>query len=185
MPVLRKLFPAEWDRYERHLLRLDPHSRLMRFAGNTSDAAITQRCRTLDHGRTVIVGCFVQGELRGAVEIAVDRTLWPRDAELAFSLEAPFQGLGLGAVLMERALTIVRNRRIRRIHMLCLHENRRMRALVRRFGGALTFDGGELLAVFDLPPPNHLSLAVEAMEDGAGAVGAWLSAIAPTERFAA
>ncbi|MGQ9365395.1 GNAT family N-acetyltransferase [Azospirillum sp. ST 5-10] len=185
MPTFRKLHPAEWDRYERHLLRLDGASRFMRFAGTVSDEAIARRCRALDHGRTQLVGCFEQGHLRGAAEIATDRALWPHEAELAISLEGGFQDRGYGTALLGRALTIVRNRRIRRAHMLCLRENLRMRRLATRFGGRVSFDGGETTVLFELPPPTQMSLAVEAMEDGAGAVGTWLDPfLAPLPRAA-
>lgn len=174
MPTFRKLAPVEVDRYEEHLLRLDRASRFLRFAGTISDESIARRCRAFDHTRTQLIGCIIDGQLCGAVEIATDRALWPHDAELAISLEAGFQDRGFGTVLLGRALTIVRNRRIRRAHMLCLRENMRMRRLAARFGGRVRFEEGDTTIQFDLPPPTQMSLAVEAMEDGAGALGLWL-----------
>jgi GNAT superfamily N-acetyltransferase len=174
MPVFRKLLPQERRRYPGHLCRLDRGDRYARFTGTISDAVIERHCATLDWGRTLVVGCFHQGELRGAVELCTDRLIWPDQAELAVSVEKPFQEQGVGSALVRRALTIARNRGITRVHMLALAENRRMRALARRFGGAMEMDGGELAVHIELAPPNQFSLALEAVEAGAGAVGVLL-----------
>ena len=174
MPVYRKLLPSERHRYPGHLLRLDRTDRYARFTGTVSDAVIERHCATLDWGRTLVVGGFHQGELRGAVELCTDRLLWPDQAELAVSIEKPYQERGMGSALVRRALTIARNRGITRVHMLALADNRRMRALASRFGGAMELDGGELTMSIALPPPNQFSLALEAVEAGAGAFGAVL-----------
>lgn len=174
MPVYRKLLPTERHRYCEHLLRLDRADRYARFVGTVSDQVIERHCAGIDWGRTIVVGCFLQGELRGAVELCTDRLIWPDQAELAVSVEKPLQEQGVGTALVRRALTIAGNRRIDRVHMICLADNRRMRAVSRRFGGRMELDGGELSVAFDLPPPNQFSLALEAFEDGAGAVGAVL-----------
>ena len=174
MPVYRTLLPAERHRYSGHLLRLAPPDRYSRFTGTISETVIERRCQTLDWGRTIVVGGFYQGELRGAVELCSDRLLWPHNAELAVSIETPFQDRGVGTALLSRALTIARNRGIERIHMLCLPDNRRMRALASRFGGIMALDDGELTIAITLPPPNQFSLAQEALETGAGLCGAVL-----------
>lgn len=174
MPVYRKLLPAERHRYPGHLLRLDRTDRYARFTGTVSDAVIERHCTTIDWGRTLVVGAFHQGELRGAVELCTDRLLWPDEAELAVSVEKPYQEQGVGTALVRRALTIACNRRIKRVHMLCLADNRRMRALARRCGGSVEQDGGELDIAIALPPPTQFSLALEAVEAGAGAFGAVL-----------
>lgn len=174
MPIYRKLLPTERHRYLAHLLRLDRADRHARFTGTISDSVIERHCRAIDWGRTTIIGAFLQGELRGAVELCTDRMIWPHRAELAISVEAGLQGLGVGTALVRRALTVARNRRIEEVHMLCLASNRRMRALAFRFDGSAELDGGEMTISIVLPPPNQFSFALEAMEDGAGAFGAML-----------
>lgn len=174
MPVYRKLLPAEHHRYPGHLLRLDRTDRYARFTGTVSNAVIERHGLTLDWRRTIVVGGFHRGELRGAVELCTDRLLWPHQAELALSIEKPFQEQGVGTALVRRALTIARNRGIERVHMLCLADNRRMRALASRFGGTMDLDGGELTVSITLPPPNQFSLTLEAVEAGAGMCGAVL-----------
>ena len=174
MPVYRKLLPAEHHRYPDHLLRLDRTDRYARFTGTVSDSVIERHGSTLDWRRTIVVGGFHQGELRGAVELCTDRLIWPHQAELAMSIEKSFQEQGVGTALVRRALTIAQNRGIERVYMLCLADNRRMRALARRYGGTMELDGGELSVAITLPPPNQFSLALEAFEAGVGAVNAVL-----------
>ena len=174
MPAFRKLLPAELSRYPDHLLRLDQDDRYARFTGGVSSSVIARHGAGIDWTRTILVGAFARGTLRAAVELCTDRLFWPDEAELAISVERELQGRRVGSALMRRALTIARNRGIRRVHMLCLAGNLRMRALARSFGGRLELDGGELSVTFALDPPNQFSLALEALEDGTGAVGAML-----------
>lgn len=171
MTIYRKMLPTEWVDYRDHLLRLGPEDRHARFTGTLGDEVIANHCRGIDWRRTLVVGCIERGVPRGAIEICTDRALWPNEAELALSLEPAWQERKLGTALMRRALTIASNRAVRRVHMMCLTTNRRMRALARRFGGTVAVDGGEAWISLDLPAPNQLSLALEAWEDGAAAVG--------------
>lgn len=171
MPAFRKLLPTERDRYLAHLLRLDRADRYARFTGTISDEVIRRHVAGLDWGRSILVGAFVQGELRGAVELCTDRLLWPNQAELGISVESGLQGQRVGTTLIRRTLTIAANRSVQQVHMICLADNVRMRALARKHGGRMELDGGEFSVTFDLPRPNQFSLALEALEDGAGAFG--------------
>lgn len=193
MPVIRKIMPTELPQYRAHLLRLDHADRYARFTGTLSDEAVERHCTAIDWGRTVILGAFEDGVLHGAIELCSDRVLWPEQAEFGISIESALQGKGVGSTLVRRILTVARNRGIRHVHMMCLPENVRMRALARRFGGRLALDGGEITSMFELPPPNQFSIALEALEDGAGAFNSILSgnailtrlSAAPRERLAA
>ncbi|PGH53357.1 GNAT family N-acetyltransferase [Azospirillum palustre] len=194
MPVIRKIMPTELPQYRAHLLRLDRTDRYARFAGTLSDEAVERHCTAIDWGRTVILGAFEDGVLRGAIELCGDRLLWPEQAEFGISIESELQGKGVGSTLVRRILTVARNRGIRHVHMVCLAENSRMRALARRFGGRLALDGGEITSMFELPAPNQFSIALEALEDGSGAFNSILAGNAiqsrlftrpPRERMAA
>lgn len=175
MPVIRKIMPTELPLYRAHLLRLDPADRYARFAGTVSDEVIERHCAGIDWTRTTLIGAFLNGEIRGAVELCGDRTLWPDEAEFGVSVEKEIQGRGVGSTLVRRALTVARNRSIAKVHMLCLAENVRMRALARRFGGSMEMEYGEITARFDLPAPNQFSFALEALEDGSGAFNSLLA----------
>lgn len=189
MPVYRKLLPAEISRYRDHLLRLSRADRHARFSGTVSDDVIENHCRNLDWSRTILIGAFHQGVLRGAVELCTDRLLWPDSAELAISVEKDFQEMRIGSALVRRALTIARNRSITTIAIICQSTNRRMRALARRYGGKAEIDGGEVIATIPLEPADQFSLALEALEDSTNAVSAVLdglqAATAWSERRAA
>ncbi|MBP2299474.1 GNAT family N-acetyltransferase [Azospirillum picis] len=177
MPVIRKIMPTELRLYREHLLRLDRVDRYARFTGTLSDDAVKRHCAAIDWGRTVLLGVFADGTLRGAVELCGDRILWPNQAEIGVSIEKAMQGQGVGSTLVRRILTVARNRGIRQVHMMCLADNVRMRALARRFGGRLALDGGEITAQFELPPPNQFSIALETLEDGNGAFNSILSGV--------
>lgn len=168
MSVIRKVLPSEVGQYKAHLLRLGSNDRYARFTGTVSDRVIERRCDDMDWGRTLLIGAFDEaGVLRGAVELCTDRLLWPHEAELAVSVEDCMQGRGVGTGLMRRGLNIARNRSIRNIHLICLSDNFRMRALAQRLGGRLELDGTEVSARIALTAPTQFSYAVEAMEDGA------------------
>ncbi|PWC33591.1 GNAT family N-acetyltransferase [Azospirillum sp. TSO35-2] len=182
MPVIRKIMPTELPLYRAHLLRLDRADRYARFTGTLSDDAVERHCAAIDWGRTTLVGAFLNGELRGAVELCGDRILWPNQAEFGISVEKELQGKGVGSTLVRRVLTVARNRGVRHVHMMCMAGNVRMRALARRFGGRLALDCGEITAQFELPPPNQFSLALEALEDGTGAFNSILAGVSGAHR---
>ncbi|CBS87342.1 GNAT family N-acetyltransferase [Azospirillum lipoferum] len=183
MPVIRKIMPTELPQYRAHLLRLNRSDRYARFTGTLSDEAVERHCAAIDWGRTVLLGAFEDGVLRGAAELCGDRILWPDQAEFGISVESGLQGKGVGSTLVRRILTVARNRGIRHVHMMCLPENVRTRALARRFGGRLALEGGEVTALFELPPPNQFSFALEALEDGSGAFNSILTGNAILSRL--
>jgi GNAT superfamily N-acetyltransferase len=168
MICTRKLLPSEAGQLSRHLLALTPADRRMRFQGGLSDYAIERRCRRIDWFRTVAIGHFVAGRLRGVAEVCFERSLWPREAEIAVTVETPWQGRGIGTELTRRAVTVARNRGAVRVTMLCLVENQRMRRIARRLEGALRFDGGAVAANLGLGRATPLSLLDEWLQDGTG-----------------
>jgi GNAT superfamily N-acetyltransferase len=153
MICTRKLLPSEAGQLSRHLLALTPADRRMRFQGGLSDYAIERRCRRIDWFRTVAIGHFVAGRLRGVAEVCFERSLWPREAEIAVTVETPWQGRGIGTELTRRAVTVARNRGAVRVTMLCLVENQRMRRIARHLG---------------LGRATPLSLLDEWLQDGTG-----------------
>ncbi|CAK0771201.1 N-acetyltransferase [uncultured Gammaproteobacteria bacterium] len=170
MTAYRKLLPTELFRYRDHLLRLDAEDRHARFAGTVSDDSIRRHCKGLDWTNTVVIGYFDQGELRGASELRFESGLRPERAELAFSIEKPFQNHGMGASLMRRALTVARNRGIETIDIICLMENRRMQRLARKYSKYVVTECGEVDVSIPLNRASPVSVMLETIEDGAGAV---------------
>jgi GNAT superfamily N-acetyltransferase len=166
--VIRKLWMGEAEQYRNHLLRLDADSRHSRFGGGVSDDFVRDYVGTTFGLRAVVHGFFVDGILRGAAEL---RTLGPafaREAEAALSIEAPWQSHGVGSALLERTLLAARNRSIRKLHMACLANNRRMRELARKFEAELSFDFGGVVGEVAAARPTPLSVLRELVADNCG-----------------
>lgn len=165
MSVYRKLLPTDLPLYREHLLRLSPEDRYARFAAVTPDSVIRAHCEGLDWCRTVIVGFIQSGVLRGAAELRLDPGPWPGQAELAVSVEPAFQNQGIGGALLRRALTVARNRAVRRVTLICQNANRRMLRLVQRFRGLVDVEGSEAQGTIVLPWPNQVTLLQEMIDD--------------------
>ena len=170
MTVYRKLLPTDLNAYRDHLLRLSANDRYARFCGFKTDEAIVGYCRGIDWRFTIMVGCFVRGELRAVAELRTEPKVWPGEGELAVSVEPGFQNQGLGSGVIQRILTVARNRTVRRLVLICLISNRRMQAIVRKFLGNLESECGEVTGRIELPWPNQMSLLQEALDSGTAMV---------------
>ncbi len=177
MNAFRKLFPNEMSRYRAHLLRLESVDRHLRFGGSVSDAVIEQHCLRMDWHDTIVIGYFVDGELRGAAELRTAGDLFPSRGELAFSVERVYQGRGVGSALMGRVLNIARNRGIRQVNLVCLLENRAMQNLAVKFSGARVVDAGEVGVSIRLDRADQISLMTEALEESAALVASMFSGL--------
>lgn len=165
---VRRIGYDERDELKRHLLRLTAYQRRMRFNGSVSDEFIGAYCRGVPGARSMIVGYYAHGTLRGAAELFMLTDNAPRrSCEIALSVEASHRGRGVGTELVSRMLVLASNRRVRTMHVLYLHGNKRMENIARRFGAAVNTDGSQSEAVISVPPPNDLSVFEEAMTGGA------------------
>lgn len=171
---IRKLWVGESIRYRDHLLRLDPASRRSRFGGGVSDTFIRDYVTRTFGLNAVVHGFFVEGMLRGAAEL---RPLGPAlagEAEAAFSIEQPWQSHGVGSELLGRTLLAARNRGIKRLHMACLADNRRMQELARKFAAELSFDFGSVVGELAAARPTAMSVVRELVSDSHGFATAML-----------
>lgn len=165
MPVFRKLLPAEVGRYRAHLIRLTPADRRARFMGGMSDEGITNHLNRIAWSRTIVLVAIRQGQVRAAAELRLgNRPGEP--AELAVSVEAEWQGKGIGTGLTRRILTAARNRGARQIYMICLAENRRMQRIGAKLMGPLRYEDGDVTSWLDLPPATPLSFVQEFIDTG-------------------
>ncbi len=130
---IRKLWLGETARFRAHLLRLDPESRANRFGTPVTDYFIEQYSAHALGADSVVHGYFVDGILRGCAELRGFRTLAPRAAEAAFSIEKSFQNNGVGSALMGRTILAARNRGIQKLYMNCLSHNHPMQAIARKY----------------------------------------------------
>lgn len=166
--TVRKLWIGEALAYRDHLLRLDPESRARRFSGTASDSFIARHAATADDLGVVIHGFFVDGMLRGCAELRHIGGMFGRQAEVAFSIEKPWQSHGVGSALLERTLLSARNRGVKALTMHCLAENRRMQQLARKFEADLKFDFGSVVGEVDAAGSTPLSIMREWVADAHG-----------------
>jgi GNAT superfamily N-acetyltransferase len=166
--VIRKLWMGEADRYRSHLLRLDADSRNDRFGGAVSDEFIDNYASMTFGLSAVVHGFFVDGVMRGAAELRPLGPAFAREAEAAFSIEAHWQSHGVGSALLDRTLLAARNRGIKKLHMACLANNRRMQELARKFAAELSFDFGGVVGEVAAARPTPLSVLREFVSDGHG-----------------
>jgi RimJ/RimL family protein N-acetyltransferase len=167
-----------------HFLRLDGEDRRLRFGGHTGEERVRAYCAHLDRQPgALVLGCFLAGELRAVGELKPIGGAWPPAAELAVSVERPFQGRGLGAELCRRLVVRARNRFVARVHMLCLLDNRPVQRIARGLGGALVFHPGEAEAELRPPWPDPVSALEEWLDEAGAALGGGLLARAGSRRW--
>ena len=162
---IRKLWPAETERFRDHLLRLDRASRRMRFAHAVSDNFIEDyAARVGDMGSVVYV--YVEDEqVRAAAELRKLGESWGNEAEAAFSVESAYQDRGIGSDLMGKVIRSARNRGVQRIYMSCLPENRRMQAIAKKYEAVLTFELGDVVGEIVPVGSNYFDVIAEAVDD--------------------
>ncbi|MEX0921906.1 MAG: hypothetical protein WD489_01260 [Rhodovibrionaceae bacterium] len=165
MPHICKLSYFDLPRVEGHLLRLSPEDRQQRFSASLSDPAIAAYCRRLNLFENVLLGAFVEGELRGVTQLCFGPLPWTGEAELAVSVERPWQHRGIGGELARRSVILASNRGIRGIEMICMIENGPMRRIALRLDGKLIHLGSQAESRVELAPPSGLSFLAEALSD--------------------
>jgi GNAT superfamily N-acetyltransferase len=174
---IRKLWPADKAAFRDHLLRLDFDIRRKRFAMAATDEFIDRYAATCFNLESIIHGYFVDGTLRGVGEL---RLLDPANTlgEAAFSVEADFQGVGVGTDLMQHVLLTARNRGVKKVYMNCLASNRSMQKMARAAGAELEFEAGEVVGLVLPPHASPTSLVREVVLDSEG----WATAVFDMQR---
>ena len=170
--IVRRLYPWEWNELQAHLLRLGPEERRLRFCRRVDDAAIEAYCDRIDRPNTRVLGCFIAGALRGVAELIEIPQEWPKSAEIALSVEKPFQRQGIGGRLLGQILLLARNRMIRTVHLVSLRENEPLQRLARKFGARTETYLTSTEARIGLPWPSYLSLLEEMSAEGHALIGA-------------
>ena len=174
--MIRKLWIGETDAYRDHLLRLDAESRRNRFGLAIADEVIDAYVASPTWSGAVMHGFIVDGVLRGVAELRPLGAAFPTEAEVAFSVEKPWQSHGVGSALLERTLLAARNRGITHLHMTCLADNARMQQLARKYAAELNFDLGSVVGEVAAPHATPLSLMREFVADGHGFAAAMIDA---------
>jgi GNAT superfamily N-acetyltransferase len=175
----RKLWSGERRAICEHFLRLDPASRHMRFGHAVSDKFLEDYSRIAASLNAANYGCVIDGVLRGIAELRPLFGVLPAQAEAAFSIERAWQDTGIGSNFMDRIIVSARNRGISRLHMICLTDNRRMRAIAKKHRARLKFRPGEITGELVPALPDALSLLHELVDEAAGFVSLVLDPLSP------
>lgn len=133
-----------------HLLRLNTTDRRARFGNAVSDRFIEDYVTRIDLSNTQIIGCFVDGLMRGVAELRSIEPTWHRQAEAAFSVEQAWQGQGIGTALMTSLIEAARARDLQVIYACFDSRNVRMEALMRSFKARIDRTDNECLAELKL-----------------------------------
>lgn len=144
-----------------HFQRLDLSSRRARFCGATSDGEVLKYAQNIFRDNAIVCGAFVEGQLRGVVELRGLFQSWPSTTEAAFSVEPYWQNIGIGDALFERMFAMAQNRGVRTIQMICLKENSRMRHLAAKYDARLHYDHDATEAILHPFWPTPASLMEE------------------------
>jgi GNAT superfamily N-acetyltransferase len=164
--LFRKLWPQDAADFRDHLLRLDPEERVCRFGRAVGDDWIATYCAGTDWMRSITLGCWIAGALRGVGELKLLDGTWPRMAEFALTVERAFDSHGIGSELLRRLVLVARNRGIARGYMLCLPQNQRIQRIVRKLNPALAYHGDQIECELALALPNPLTIGEEIYDDG-------------------
>jgi len=174
---IRRLWPSDLPAFQAHLLRLDARSRHERFGHAVNDAWLADYSKSCFGLEAITYGFFETGAIRGAGELRTG-LLSPRagGAEAAFSVEPAYRHRGVGAALMARILRAAGNRRLDRLNLYCLAQNRAMLGLARKFTDELRFETDAVSGRLVARLPSPLSLWGEVFDDSAGFAAACVSA---------
>lgn len=166
--TIRKLWPAEVDKFRDHLLRLDKASRRMRFAHAVSDGFIADYASGMTANGAIVFGFFVDAELHAAAELRKIGDTWGQEAEAAFSVETAYQEKGIATELLGRIIRSARNRGVRHLIMSCLADNAKMQAVARHHDAELRFEHGEVIGEIVPDGASPMSVLAEAVDDRMG-----------------
>jgi len=177
--VFRRVYWLERDQLRRHLLRLSPDDRQLRFGASVSDRFITDYCARRDWRRDSVLGCWIDGELRAVAELKPIDHAWFGEAEVSLSVEAPWQNHDIGTELLRRLAIIARNRLITSLYLICLPRNAKLMHLLRKLDAEFAFGVSEAEARLVLGSPTQLTIMLELLDETSSMLGGLASEAHP------
>lgn len=166
--IVRRLHTSDQVDVCDHFLRLDVQSRRARFCGAIGDDGVLKYAKNILSYDSIVCGTFVDGRLRGVVELRGLFRFCPSLAEAAFSVEPQWQNIGIGDALFKRMLAMAQNRGVRTIQMMFLKENSRMRHLAIKHDATLLSYQGAVEAVLHPFRPTWASITKELVGETKG-----------------
>ncbi|MFN7087263.1 MAG: GNAT family N-acetyltransferase [Burkholderiales bacterium] len=141
-PTVQKLVAFQRRQMLRHLRRLSPQDRRLRFGTYINDDAIERYVMDIDFARDKVFGIFEPDlTLAGVAHLALEPARGT--AELGLSVDAAHRGKGYGYALLNHGRLCAQNLGCRRLYMHCLAENHIMMHLARKAGMQVVTDCGE------------------------------------------
>src|SRR5476651_220212 len=154
---MRKLLSVEAGNLRDHLGRLTREQRSLRFMGALDDDAVAEHCDSLNWFRTMVIGFFDAGVLRGAAELQVADNHFPILCEVAITVETAWQDHGVATELLRRVLVVAQNRFVRGLHITCFGHNHRIQHIAEKFGARFRSGDGESEADIPAAAPTYSS----------------------------
>jgi ribosomal protein S18 acetylase RimI-like enzyme len=171
--VVQKLTGAHREQVVRHLLRLAPDDRRLRFGAPMRDSSIAAYVAGIDFAKDQAFGILSSDlELWGMAHLALERD--GETAELGLSVDRAARNQGYGRALLERAVLHATNRGYRALFMHCLAENETMLSLARKVGLSVVITSGEADGRLSLGEPTQAGALREAIQDQFALVDALL-----------
>lgn len=151
-------------RIYRHLCRLSPDDRRLRFFSNIQDDGISTYVNRMlsSEGDGLFLQYSSDGhEVIGMLHVGRLTPSDPPEYELGISVDAEHRRSGIGARLFESAVIWLRAIGAKRVFMSCLYENDAMKNIVRKLNMQVRTEDGEHVAELDLgSAPDPLALVV-------------------------
>lgn len=148
---IRALNSRDAESLRSHLLRLDAKDRFMRFCNMLDDARISHFVENLSWSHSRLIGCFVDGVLRGVVQLS-PTDAGDNEAEFAISVDSSFRGAGMALALMEHAISSAKARAVNTLVMTSLSDNQAIRHLAGSLGFKLSPLQEQIVGELDLQP---------------------------------
>ncbi len=164
----RRLYKPNLAAFREHLIRLDPETRYNRYGLQVSDDYLGNYAELCFKPGSIVYGYFDDGVIRGVAELRVfDARNLPlqKDAEAAFSVEAPWRRQGIGTELMSHVVLAARNRRVSELTIFCLRHNQAMLKLARKFEADLKFEHNDVTGHLIARPPSTISYLREFVDN--------------------
>jgi acetyltransferase len=144
---IRPIGPQDAPRLLAFFNSLSPHSIYMRFFGPMKQisAAMLEQLTRVDPNRHIALVALSQKD-GGQQILGVGRVITlnnPSQAEFSIVVADPWQGLGIGAALLQRCIEKARGLGVKKIWGLVLSENTQMLALGRKLGFKIRRPGGD------------------------------------------
>jgi GNAT superfamily N-acetyltransferase len=162
----RRLWHGDEDALLAHYRRLSPNDRRSRFLHTVSGGFLERQVLKLREPGYCVIGWFLDGVLRGVVEIAVQDGA----AEAGFSVEETWRNIGVGDGLMRRALRRARRAGCRSLTVLTSWDNGPMIRLARGYDARLRAVEGEVVGELTPARTSWAELSFEQVDDRLGLI---------------